>query len=85
MTHTPHDLLAEFPNEGAILHELKTADAHFRQHADAYHDLNREIHRIEVGIDAASDTRLEDLKKRRLGLLDEVSQMVAAAKRAHTL
>jgi uncharacterized protein len=85
MTHTPHDLLAEFPDEGAILHELKTANAHFRQRADAYHHLNQEIHRIEAGIDAASDARLEDLKKRRLILLDEVSQIIAAIKRAHTL
>ena len=80
MSNTPHDLHAEFPDDGLILHALKMKDAHFNVRADHYHDLNRQIHRIEAGLDAASDIRAEDLKKSRLALLDEISGMIAAAK-----
>jgi uncharacterized protein len=80
MTHTPHDLHAEFPNAADALHRLKLGNAHFRKCADAYHDLNREIHRIEAGINAASDDRIEALKKKRLALLDEISDMIAQTK-----
>lgn len=80
MSHTPHDLHAEFPDDGAVLHALKIGDAHFRARANHYHDLNREIHRIEIGAEAASDLRAEELKKSRLVLLDEISGMIAAAR-----
>jgi uncharacterized protein len=80
MAHVPHDLHAEFPDDGAVLHALKMNDAHFRARADQYHDLNREIHRIEIGAEAASDLRAEELKKSRLVLLDELSGMIAAAR-----
>ncbi len=79
MSHTPHDLHAEFPDAVGVLHELKLSDAHFRKLSDQYHDLNREIHRIESEVEAASDFRLEDLKKQRLGLLDDISGMIAKA------
>jgi uncharacterized protein len=80
MTHTPHSLHAEFPNDEPVLHALKLNDAHFRLCSDHYHSINREIHRIEAGIDAASDFRVEDLKKSRLALIDEISSMIAATK-----
>ena len=78
MTHTPHDLHAEFPDSTAALHALKTGNAQFNKLAAQYHDVNREIHRIESGIEAASDERTEDLKKQRLAMLDQVSAMIYA-------
>jgi hypothetical protein len=80
MSHVLHDLSTEFPGDTAILHELKLADAHFRSVSDHYHDINREIHRIETSVEAASDDRLEGLKKQRLAILDEVAQLIAKAK-----
>ncbi|MFM7027772.1 MAG: YdcH family protein [Chakrabartia sp.] len=82
MSHTPHELRDEFPDAHEILHDLKTHNAHFAALADRYHDLNREVHRIEAEVEAASDARAEDLKKERLKLLDEIAQMVSAAKAA---
>ena len=79
MSHVPHELAAEFPEHTALLHELKLSDTHFQRVAERYHEINREIHRIEAEVEAASDFRLEDLKKQRLALLDEVSQMIAKA------
>lgn len=80
MAHVSHELHGEFPEDGEILHKLKVSDPHFAKLAEHYHDLNREIHRIEAGIEAASDTRTEELKKERLSILDEVSAMISAEK-----
>lgn len=80
MTHTPHDLHAEFPDDADALHSLKLYNAHFNSRADTYHELNREIHRIESGIEPASDERTEALKKKRLALLDEIAAMIAKTK-----
>jgi len=80
MSHVAHDLHAEFPNDGDVLHNLKMSDQHFRTISDQYHDINKEIHRIEAEVDAASDERSEELKKQRLLILDEVAAMIAKAK-----
>jgi len=80
MSHVAHDIATEFPNDTAILHELKLADAHFRASSDRYHEINREIHRIETTVEPASNERLEDLKKQRLAILDDVAQAIARAK-----
>lgn len=80
MSHVAHELHDEFPDDAALLHELKVSDTHFQKLAERYHDTNREIHRIESNVEAASDQRCEDLKKQRLAMLDEVSQMIARAK-----
>lgn len=80
MSHFLHDLHAEFPADTEILHNLKLNDPHFPKLADEYQALNKNIQRIESGIDASSDDRLESLKKLRLVKLDEVYAMIALAK-----
>lgn len=80
VSHTPHELHDEFPEDAAVLHRLKMENGRFAGLADRYHDLNREIHRIESGVEAASDHRAEDLKKQRLHLLDEIAGLVSAAR-----
>lgn len=77
MSELGHDLHALFPAQQEILHALKLESAHYRLLADRHHELAQQISRIEGGLDAASDDRLEDLKKRRLNLLDEVAAMIA--------
>jgi uncharacterized protein len=73
MTHVPHELHDEFPEATEVLHRLKLDNAHFAKLADEYHEVNREIHRIETDVEAASDARAEALKKRRLALKDEIA------------
>ncbi|MES2781559.1 MAG: DUF465 domain-containing protein [Pseudomonadota bacterium] len=82
MSHTPHELHEEFPEAAQKIHDLKVGNPHFAALADRYHVLNREIHRIDSGIEAASDDRTETLKKERLSLLDEVAQMLSAGQAA---
>ncbi len=77
MSHTPHELADEFPEDHAILHRLKMEDHHYAKLADRYHEVNREIHRIESEVEAASDERTEELKKQRLALVDEIAGIVA--------
>jgi len=79
MVHTPHELAEEFPEFAAKIHDLKLSDAHFARLADEYHAANREIHRIETGVEAAGQVREEDLRKRRVHLKDEIASMLAGA------
>lgn len=79
MTHVPHGLHEEFPGAAAAISRLRIADAHFARLADSYDTLNREIHRIEAEVEPASDQTLEDLKKKRLKLKDDIAAMLRAA------
>lgn len=79
VSHTPHELSAEFPDKVAAISRLKQADAHFARLADRYHAVNREIHRIEAEIAPASDETAETLKKERLHLLDQIAALLSKA------
>ena len=82
MSHTPHELADEFPNDADLLHELKLDNAHFVKLADRYHELNREIHRIESEVEASSDDRVEQLKKQRLHLADDIGALLTESRSA---
>lgn len=77
MTHTPHELHEEFPEHADKLHELKLSNQHFAKLAEDYHALNRTIHRAESDLEPMDDFHLEDLKKKRLVLKDEIAGMLA--------
>ncbi len=79
MTHTPHELAEELPELADAIHDRKTSDPHFARLFDEYHEVNREIHRGETNVEPMDDFRLEDLKKKRLHLLDELKGMLTAA------
>jgi uncharacterized protein len=78
MSHTPHELHEEFPELAETIHRLKVGDAHFAGLAEAYHTLNRTIHRMEAGVEAVADPVLEDFKKQRLAMKDEIAARLAA-------
>lgn len=80
MSHTPHELAAEFPEDAVMIHKLKLADNRFMKLADSYHELNRAIHRIESEVEPASDEHTETLKKQRLALADEIGGILAKAR-----
>ena len=82
MSHVPHELHDEFPADAELLHQLKLGDPRFHDLAERYHAVNHEVHRIESGLEAASDQRLEDLKKTRLALLDQLAATIAKTKAA---
>lgn len=80
MSHTPHELADEFPNDLALLHELKLGNPHFVTLSERYHEVNGEIHRIEAGVENTSDEYAETLKKKRLALVDEIAGIIAKAR-----
>lgn len=77
MTHTPHELSKDFPEHAAKIHDLKMNDAHFARLADEYHKVNREVHRVETGVEASSQEREEELRKSRMRLKDEIAAILA--------
>lgn len=79
MSHTPHELHEEFPGSAAAIHTLKEQNAHFARLADAYHEVNRAIHRYETDVEPVADDVLEEAKKRRLALKDEIAGMLSDA------
>ena len=82
MSDVGHDLHTLFPAAEGILHALKGESAHFRSIATKYHDLGKEIHRIEAGIEAAAHDRLEALKRDRVALLDQIAALIATKRAA---
>lgn len=70
--NSSHPLIEEFPEFRENIHRLKMTDRHFAKLFDEYDLVAHAVHRIEAGAEAASDERLEDLKKRRLRLKDNL-------------
>jgi uncharacterized protein YdcH (DUF465 family) len=71
-----HDLLHEFPEFKTKIHDLKTSDHHFRRLFDDYHAVDHEIHSIETGAQVTTDEHLNELRKRRVHLKDELFLML---------
>ncbi|PCI61532.1 MAG: GTP-binding protein [Gammaproteobacteria bacterium] len=69
-----HDLHHEFPEFSGEIRELKMTDNHFAKLFSNYHDCDREINRIEQGVETPSDEYLNQLKVQRLNLKDELYQ-----------
>jgi len=78
VTHVPHELAEEFPEYKDRIHDLKVSSDHFAALSDQYHAVNREIHRIEIEAEPATDEYTEDLKKKRLALKDEIFTLLKA-------
>jgi uncharacterized protein YdcH (DUF465 family) len=76
VSHVPHELPEAFPDKIGLMHELRSSDAHFARLSDQYHVINRQIHRAETNIEPVSDFHLEDMKKHRLALLDEIAATI---------
>ncbi len=76
MTHVRHELVEKFPDRKDQIHQMKLDNPHFARLFDEYHELNREIHHAESLGQNISDTHAEDLKKQRLSLLDELTELL---------
>ncbi len=74
MTLAKHDLVHEFPEHREKIHQLKTTDAHFQKLFEQYHTVDHEVLRLEQGVEVSSDDYLEEKKKQRLHLKDQLFQ-----------
>jgi uncharacterized protein YdcH (DUF465 family) len=73
MSHTPHELMEEFPDQVDTMHRLKSDDAHFARLFDDYHDINRAVHRAETNVEPTDDLHIARMRKERMALKDAIA------------
>lgn len=78
MSDTPHELPAEFPQLVDKMHTLRETDAHFAKLYEEYHEVNGAIHRSETDVEPIDDFHMEEMRKKRMELKDELYGMLAA-------
>jgi hypothetical protein len=78
MTVDHHDLAHEFPEHKERIHQFKMENAHFAKQFEAYHVVNKEVEVLENNESPVADETLEELKKQRLALKDELYAMLVA-------
>lgn len=78
MSHVPHELAVEFPEQAGLIHELKTTDTRFATLIERYHLVNRAVHRMETRIQPVSDATEQATRRERMRLKDEISQALLA-------
>ena len=79
MLSEKHDLVHELPEHRDTIHNLKMTNNHFARLFDEYHEVDHEVHRIESGVENTSDEYLEERKKARLHLKDDLLRMIQQA------
>jgi uncharacterized protein YdcH (DUF465 family) len=76
MTLKQHSIFKDFPEMHEHIHEIKKNDSHFASMSDKYDELEQAIHSMESGEQAYTDEHLEELKKKRLKLKDELFSLL---------
>lgn len=71
-----HELQKEFPDLAQRVEQLKAGNPHFARRLDDYNGLDKDIVKVEDGKAAMEEFRLEELKKKRLQLKDELYQLL---------
>ena len=79
MSNTPHEIHDEFPEYAEKIHALKVSDEHFASLLENYREVNRAIHRAETEVEPVGDAYMEDMRKRRMVLKDEIYGMLVKA------
>jgi len=73
MSHTPHELMEEFPDQADAMHALKESDAHFAKLFEEYHTVNRAVHRAETNVEPTDDMHIAEMRKQRMALKDQIA------------
>lgn len=71
-----HDLAHEFPEQLEKMRDLKMSDAHFAKLFTEYDEVNHDIAKYELGAEVISDDGLEEMKKKRLVVKDEIYKIL---------
>ena len=61
-----------FPEFSDLISKLKTEDAHFARLFDKHNELDQKIKNFESGIEIATGSEIEVLKKEKLAIKDEL-------------
>lgn len=68
-----------FPEFRDLISKLKTEDAHFTRLFDRHNELDQQIKNMEARLEPASAVEIENLKKEKLKLKDELYVILKAA------
>ncbi|HMX16335.1 MAG TPA: YdcH family protein [Rhodocyclaceae bacterium] len=77
-----HDLDHEFPEFAAVITQLKQGDAQFSRLFDEYNGITAEIERLEEEDLPVDDFTIEEMKKKRVHLKDELYTLLVRHKAA---
>nr|WP_315240087.1 DUF465 domain-containing protein [uncultured Albidiferax sp.] len=73
-----HDLAHEFPQLIGKMRALKLSSSRFLHLFNDYDAVNHAITKIEQDGNAIGDVEMEDMKKKRLKIKDDIYQMLIA-------
>ncbi|MEC8444320.1 MAG: DUF465 domain-containing protein [Pseudomonadota bacterium] len=73
-----HDLHHDFPDMGERIRDLKMNDRHFARLFEEYHELDKEVRKIEDDVTPAADDTLDALRMKRVRLKDALYGMMQA-------
>jgi uncharacterized protein YdcH (DUF465 family) len=68
-----------FPEYRDLISELKTSDHHFVKLFDKHNELDQKIKNLEAHIETATPEEIEDLKKEKLLLKDQLYTILKKA------
>jgi len=75
-----HDLHHEFPEFSDAIHKLKVSNHHFAKLFTEYHELTDRVEQLESQDVPVDDFTIEEMKKKRVKLKDELYAMLVANK-----
>jgi len=67
-----HELEQEFPDLKGAIQQLRSNDTHFARLCDEYKRIDGDVTRIEEDKEPVSDFDLEEMKKKRLRIKDQL-------------
>ncbi|AHL74265.1 hypothetical protein CH92_03850 [Stutzerimonas stutzeri] len=67
-----HPLINDFPEKREQLHKLRQQDPAFPRKADTYEALDKQICRVEEGVETLDDEPLSALKQERVALKNDI-------------
>ncbi len=76
MLGEPHDLLHEFPEYEDKIRKLRQTDGKFARLMIEYNELDEKIRTLEENDQPVSDNYMEDLKKVRVSLKDQLYDLL---------
>lgn len=68
-----------FPEYRALISKLKISDAHFEHLFNKHNELDQRIQNLESGIVAGTAIEIENLKKEKLHLKDQLFSILSKA------
>ena len=75
-----HDLINEFPEYKDAIEALRAKNGHFAKMFDDYQSITHQVENLEEDDMPVDDLVMEDLKKQRVVLKDELYRMLVASK-----